>query len=95
MPHVLLNPCGRDNDKEPTNPLKDSMVVFLMGHVEFLRDEIKIKNNIIECLLKLKSVLHDNQLSSYNSQHIKKIKKKFVDKNVDTDDIPMDYEPLT
>ena len=39
LAHVLLNPCGRHNDKEPTNPLKDSMVVFLMGHVEFLRDD--------------------------------------------------------
>ena len=45
--------------------------------------------------LTLKSVLHDNQLSSYNSQQIKKINKKFLDKNVDTDDIPLDYEPLT
>ena len=99
----MQNPCGRDvnsfvrssYDKEPTNPPKDSMVVFLMGQVEFLRDEIKIKNNIIERLLTLKSVLHDNQLSSYNSQQIKKINKKFVDKNVDTDDIPVDYEPVT
>ena len=39
-----------------------------MGQIKFLRDEIKIKNNIIERLLVLKSVLHDNQLSSYNSQ---------------------------
>ena len=98
----MQNLCGRDvnsfvrssYDKEPTNPPKDSMVVFLMGQVEFLRDEIKIKNNIIERLLTLKSVLHDNQLSSYNSQQIKKI-KKFVDKNVDTDDIPVDYQPVT
>ena len=50
---------------------------------------------IFEGFLKLKSVLHDNQLCSYNSQQIKKIKKKFVDKNVDTDNIPVDYEPLT
>ena len=48
------------------------MVVFLMGQIVFLRDEIKIKNNIIERLLTLKSVLHDNQLSSYNSQKINK-----------------------
>ena len=40
-------------------------------------------------------MLHDNQLSSYNSQQIKKINKKFVDKNVDTDDIPVDYQPVT
>ena len=70
------------------------MIVFLMGRVEFLRDEIKIKNNIIERLLTLKSVLHDNRLSSNNSQQIKKINKKFVDKNVDTDDIPADYQPV-
>ena len=78
LAHVVQNPCGRDvnnfvrssYDKEPNNPLKDSMVVFLMRQVEFLRDEIKIKNNIIERLLTLKSVLHDNQLSSYNSQQI-------------------------
>ena len=103
MAHVVQNPCGRDvnnfvrssSDKELTNPPKDSMVVFLMGQVEFLGDEIKIKNNIIERLLTLKSVLHDNQLSSYNSQQIKKINKKFVDKNVDTDDIPVDYQPVT
>ena len=60
-----------------------------------MRDEIKIKNNIIKRLLTLKPVLHDNQLSSYNSQQIKKINKKFVDKNVDTDGIPVDYQPLT
>ena len=103
LAHVVQNPCGRDfnsfvsssYDMEPTNPPKDSIVVFLMGQVEFLRDEIKIKNNIIERLLTLKSVLHDNQFSSYNSQQIKKINKKFVDKNVDTDDIPEDYQPVT
>ena len=66
-----------------------------MGQIEFLRDEIKIKNNIIERLLTLKPVLHDNQLSSYNSQQIKKINKNFVDKNADTDDIPVDYQSLT
>ena len=71
------------------------MVVFLMGQIEFLRDEIKIKNNITERLLTLKPVLHDNQLSSYNSQQIKKINKNFVDKNADTDDIPVDYQSLT
>ena len=59
-----------------------------MEQIEFLRDEIKIKNNIIERLLTLKPVLHDNQLSSYNPQQIKKINKNFVDKNVGTDDIP-------
>ena len=32
---------------------------------------------------------------SYDSQQIKKIKEKFVGKNVDTDNIPVDYEPLT
>ena len=66
-----------------------------MRQIEFLRDEIKIKNNIIERLLTLKPVLHDNQLSSYNSQQIKKINKNFVDKNADTDDIPVDYQSLT
>ena len=39
--------------------------------------------------------MHDNQLSSYNSQQIEKINKTFVDKNVDTDDVPVDYQPLT
>ena len=68
------------------------MVVFLMGQIVFLRDEIKIKNHFIERLLTLKSVLHDNQLSSYNSQ---KINKKISDKNLDTDDIPVDYQSLT
>ena len=103
LAHFVQNPCDRgvnnfvrsNYNKEPTNPPKDSMVVFLMGQVEFLRDEIKIKNNIIERLLTLKSVLHDSQLSSYNSQQNKKINKKFVDKNVDTDDIPVDYQPVT
>ena len=66
-----------------------------MEQIEFLRDEIKIKNNIIERLLTLKPVLHDNQLSSYNPQQIKKINKNFVDKNVGTDDIPVDYQALT
>ena len=51
-----------------------------MEQVEYMRDEIKIKNNIIERLLTLKSVLHD-------SQQIKQINKNFIDKNVDTDDI--------
>ena len=103
MAHVVQNPCGRDvnnfvrssYDKEPTNPPEDSMVVFSMGQVEFLRDEIKIKNDIIEHLLTLKSVLHGSQFSFYNCQQIKKINKKFVDKNVDTDDIPVDYQPVT
>ena len=99
--HVAQNPCDRDVNnivrssyvKESTNPPKDSMVIFLMGKIEFLRDETKIEN-IIERLLTLKSVLHDNQLSSYNSQQINKINKNFVDKDVDTDDIPVDYQLL-
>ena len=62
-------------DKESINLPKDSMVLFLMGQIEFLRDEIKIKNNIIESLLTLKSVMHDSQLFPYNSQQIKKILK--------------------
>ena len=66
-----------------------------MGQTEFLRDEIKIKNYIIELLLTLKPVLHDNQFFSYNLQQIKKINKNFVDKNVVTGDIPVDYQALT
>ena len=66
-----------------------------MGLTEFLRDEIKIKNDIIELLLTLKPVLHDNQFFSYNLQQIKKINKNFVDKNVVTGDIPVDYQALT
>ena len=101
LAHVAQNPCDRDVNnivrssyvKESTNPPKDYMVVFLMGKIEFLRDETKIEN-IIERLLTLKSVLHDNQLSSYNSQQINKI-NNFVDKDVDTEDIPVDYQLLT
>ena len=39
--------------------------------------------------------MHDNQLSSYNSQQVKKINKKPVDKYVDTDDIPVDCQHVT
>ena len=86
LAHAVQNPCGRDvnnfvrsrYDKKCTNPPKDSMIVFFLGQTEFLMGEIKIKNNFIELLLTLKSVLHDSQLSSYNSQQIKKINKKFV-----------------
>ena len=66
-----------------------------MGQTEFLRDEIKIKNDIIERLLTLTPALHDNQFFSYNLQQIKKINKNFVDKNVVTGDIPVDYQALT
>ena len=80
MTHAVQNPCGRhvnkfvrsSYDKESTNPLKDSMIVFLMGQIKFL-GEIKIKNNIIERLLTLKSVLHENQRSS--CQTLNKLKK--------------------
>ena len=86
LAHAVQNPCGRDvnnfirssYDKKCTNPPKDTMVEFLMEQTEFLMSEIKIKNNFIELLLTLKSVLHDSQLSSYNSQQIKKINKKIV-----------------
>ena len=54
-----------------------------LGQIEFLRDEIKINNNIIERLLTLKPVLHDNQPCSYNSQEIKIISKNIVNKNID------------
>ena len=102
LSHVAHNLCGegvynfvRSNyDRESTGPQKDSLVVFLLGQIEFLSDEIKIKNNIIESLLTLKSTLHDNQLFSYNLQQIKKVNKNFVHKNVDTDYIPVDYQPL-
>ena len=43
----------------------------------------------------LKLVLHDSQRFSYKLQQIKKINKNFVDKNVVTDNIPVDYQPLT
>ena len=56
---------------------------------------MRSKSNIIEHLLTLNSVLHDNQVSSCNFQQIKKINKNFVDKNVDADDIPIDCQPLT
>ena len=76
LAHGVQNPGGKDvnnfvrssYDEESTNPPKDSMVVFLMRQIEFLRDEIKIKNNIIERWLTSKSVLRGNQLSSCNSQ---------------------------
>ena len=103
LSHAAHNPCGGgvDNfvilsyDREYTGSQKDSLLIFLTGQIEFLRDEIKIKHNIIERLLTLKAVLHDNQLFPYNLQQIKKITKNFVDKNVDTDDIPVEYQPLT
>ena len=38
-------------------------------------------------MLILKSVLHDNQLTSYNYQ--------LITKNVGTDDVPIEYQPLT
>ena len=83
MAHVVQNPRGGDvnnfvrssYDKESINPPKDSVILFLMGQIELLRNEIKITNNIIERLLTLKSVLHDNQLSSYNSYEVKKLAK--------------------
>ena len=76
------------------------MVIFLMGEVAFLRDEIIINimfnnSNIMERSLTLKSVFHDKQLSSDNSEQIKNINKNFVDTNVDTEDVPVDYQPLT
>ena len=79
LAHVVQNPCDRDvnnfvwssYDKESINLPKDSTIL----PIEFLRDEIKVKNNIIERLLTLRSVMHDNQLSSYNSQQIKNINK--------------------
>ena len=76
------------------------MVIFLMGEVAFLRDETKINimfnnSNIMERSLTLKSVFHDNQLSSDNSEQIKNINKNFVDTNADTEDVPVDYQPLT
>ena len=78
LAHAAQNPSGKvvnnfalsSYDEESTNPPKDSMVVFLMRQIEFLRDEIKIKNNIIERWLTSKSVLRGNQLSSCNSQQI-------------------------
>ena len=73
----------------------DSLVIFLMKQIKFLRDEIKIENKIIERLLTLRPVFHDNQFFSYNLQQIKKTNKNFVDKNVDTEDILVDYQPLT
>ena len=48
-----------------------------MGRIEFLKDEIKVKNNIIKRLLTLQSFLHDNQHFSYNSQQIKKLNNIF------------------
>ena len=72
LAHAVQNPCGRDvnNFVRSRFDKEDSMVVFLMGQIEFLRDDIKIKNNITERLLTLKSVLHDNQFSFLNLQKI-------------------------
>ena len=81
MIHLAQNLCGGDVgniikssfDWSPAGPQKSSVVVFLMGQIEFMRDEIKIKKSIAETLLALKTVLHDNQLSFYNSQKVPKI----------------------
>ena len=82
LSHVAQNPCGEgvDNfvrssyDRESTGAQKDSLVVFLMEQIEFLRDEIKIKNNIIERLLTLKSCMTTNfLLITYNK--LKKLTK--------------------
>ena len=78
LAHAAQNSSGKvvnnfvlsSSDEESANPPKDSMVVFLMRQIEFLRDEIKIKNNIIERWLTSKSVLRGNQLSSCNYQQI-------------------------
>ena len=51
LAHAVQNPFSRDvnnfvrssYDKESTNPPKDSMVVFLMGQIAFLRDETKLR----------------------------------------------------
>ena len=64
-------------NRKSTGPKKDSLVIFLMGRIELLKDEIKIKNNIIKRLLTLQSVLHDNQQFSYNPQQIKKVTNIF------------------
>ena len=63
------------------------MAVFLMAQIEFLRDEIEIKNNIIDCLLTLKnqsSMTNNFLLITHNK--LKKINKNVVDKTGDNDD---------
>ena len=95
MIHFAQNPCGRDvnnfvrtsYDWDSANPQKDSMAVFLMAQIAFLRDEIEIKNNITDCLLTLKnqsSMTHNFLLITHNK--LKKINKNVVDKNGDNDD---------
>ena len=83
--NVVQNPCGGILDnfvrlryhRKSTGPQKVSLVIFLMGRIEFLKDEIKIKNDIIKRFLTLQSVLHDNQHFSHNSQQIKKLTNIF------------------
>ena len=73
-------PYGFDKNSLKSDTLDDSMLAHIVQNPcgrdlnNFVRSSFD--KEPVKRLLTLKSVLHDNQLSSYNSQQIKKIKKK-------------------
>ena len=58
--------------------------------MEFMREELRFKNNIIDRLFKLVSVLFDKRFSSFKSERTEIVSKKLVDKLVDLYETPLD-----
>ena len=51
--------------------------------MEFMMEELRFKNNVIDCLFKLVSVLCDERFSSCKSERTEVVSKKLVHKSVD------------
>ena len=75
--------CKEKSNREKSNEfLEHGLVRYLIDQKEFLREEIKAKNKIIDHLLTLKLSLCDEQNFSYKNVQINKSSNKVVDESV-------------
>ena len=76
-------------EERPGNITNSSFTGFLLQQIEFMREEARFKNFIIERLFTTNSLLRDNQFFSCKSEHIKIPFQSCSDKSNDTSDIPL------
>ena len=93
----FINPSDIDFDiaqatplgERPGNITNSIFTGFLLQQMEFMREDAKFKNYIIERLFITNSFLRDNQFFSCKSEHIKIPSQSCSDKSNDTRDIPL------
>ena len=67
----------------------DEFTGYFLKKLEFVREELKFENYVIDCLFKIVSVLRDERFSSCKSGCTEIVSEKLVDKSVDPCENPL------